>query len=135
MIRLMKIKQQQGVAVITVILIVALLTTLMAYAAESQLMLVRRVTNQNMLEQSYQLALGGEQWISTILQEVTESRNKEAFNVNQDNRQKIIDSGGVVRSLDAAQRAEWVAALKPVWQKFEGDIGADIISAAEASNN
>jgi len=65
--------QQQGVAVITVILIVALLTTLMAYAAESQLMLVRRVTNQNMLEQSYQLALGGEQWISTVLQQDAEN--------------------------------------------------------------
>lgn len=70
----MKLKnQQQGVAVITVILIVALLTTLMAYAAESQLMLVRRVTNQNMLEQSYQLALGGEQWISTVLQQDAEN--------------------------------------------------------------
>ena len=81
----MKIKQQQGVAVITVILIVALLTTLMAYAAESQLMLVRRVTNQNMLEQSYQLALGGEQWISTILQEDAEnSETRDADHFGED---------------------------------------------------
>lgn len=68
-----KKSNQQGIAVITVILMVALLTTLMAYAAESQLMLVRRVTNQNMLEQSYQLALGGEQWISAVLQEDAEN--------------------------------------------------------------
>ena len=59
---------QRGIAVITVILIVALLTTLMAYAAESQLLLVRRVTNQNILEQSYQLALGGEEWVSFVLE-------------------------------------------------------------------
>lgn len=72
-------KQQQGVAVVTVILIVALLTTLMAYAAESQLMLVRRVTNQNMLEQSYQLALGGEQWISAVLKEDAENPETKDF--------------------------------------------------------
>lgn len=74
--------RQQGVAVITVILLVALLTTLMAYAAEAQLRLIRRVTNQNMLEQSYQLALGGEQWVSAVLQEDAENpetRNADHF--------------------------------------------------------
>ncbi|MBX2868285.1 MAG: hypothetical protein KTR18_06395, partial [Acidiferrobacterales bacterium] len=73
--------------------------------------------------------------LAKILTDVTETRNKEAFTVNQENRQKIVDAGGVVRELDASQRSAWVTALKPVWARFEGDIGADVISAAEASNN
>ncbi len=70
----------------------------------------------------------------TILKEVTVSRNKESFAVNEDNKAKIIESGGVVRTLDAAQRQAWVDALKPVWAKFEGDIGKDLIDAAQSTN-
>lgn len=50
-------------------------------------------------------------------------------------RQKIIDSGrSKLISLTADQRAQWVAAMKPVWKKFEGQIGKDLIDAAYASN-
>jgi C4-dicarboxylate-binding protein DctP len=70
-----------------------------------------------------------------ILQEVSVERNNESYSVNQDNRQKVIDAGSTVRTLTAEQRAEWVEALKPVWAKFEGDIGTDIIEAAVASND
>jgi len=69
-----------------------------------------------------------------ILREVTLTRNAASEAVNQENKAKIIESGGVVRTLTADQRQEWVAALKPVWAKFEGDIGADIIEAAQAAN-
>lgn len=72
--------------------------------------------------------------LSTILKEVTAARNKESYKVNQDNKNKIIKAGGIVRTLDAKQRQAWVDALKPVWAKFEGDIGADVISAAQAAN-
>ncbi|MEO0328997.1 MAG: TRAP transporter substrate-binding protein [Pseudomonadota bacterium] len=72
--------------------------------------------------------------LATILKEVTEARNKEAFNVNQENRAKIIESGGTVRTLTVGQRQEWVDALKPVWAKFEGDIGQELIDAAQAIN-
>lgn len=72
--------------------------------------------------------------LATILKEVTVMRNKESFNVNEANKAKIIAAGGVVRTLNAAQRAEWVSALKPVWAKFEGDIGADMIAAAQSHN-
>jgi C4-dicarboxylate-binding protein DctP len=33
------------------------------------------------------------------------------------------------------QRKAWVDAMKPVWSKFEGDIGKDLIDAAVASND
>jgi len=70
----------------------------------------------------------------TILNEVTETRNKESFAVNEENKAKIIESGGVVRTLTSEQRQAWVDALKPVWAKFEGDIGKDLIDAAQATN-
>lgn len=69
-----------------------------------------------------------------ILKEVTEARNKESFAVNEDNKAKIIEAGGVVRKLTPEQRQAWVEALKPVWEKFEGDIGQDLINAAQATN-
>lgn len=69
-----------------------------------------------------------------ILQEVTVQRNKEAFAVNQANKKKIMESGGKIRTLTAAQRKQWVKALKPVWNKFERDVGADIIKAAQSAN-
>lgn len=70
----------------------------------------------------------------TILGEVTETRNKESFAVNQDNKAKIIEAGGVVRTLTPEQRQAWVDALKPVWAKFEGDVGKELIDAAQATN-
>ena len=72
--------------------------------------------------------------LAKILEEVTETRNTESTRVNEENKQKIITAGGVVRTLTKEQRAAWVEALKPVWKKFEGDIGADAIEAAVASN-
>ncbi|MGI9351448.1 MAG: DctP family TRAP transporter solute-binding subunit [Rhizobiaceae bacterium] len=72
--------------------------------------------------------------LATIIAEVTETRNKEAFAVNQANKAKIVESGGVVRALTPEQRQAWVDALKPVWGKFEGDIGVDLINAAQATN-
>jgi len=72
--------------------------------------------------------------LGTIITEVTESRNKQSFAVNEDNKAKIIAAGSVVRTLNADQRADWVKALKPVWAKFERDVGADMIKAAQTAN-
>lgn len=70
----------------------------------------------------------------TILKEVTEARNSESTKVNNENRELIKTAGGEVRTLDDAQRQAWVDALKPVWEKFEGDIGAELIEAAQQAN-
>ncbi|WP_038172944.1 MULTISPECIES: TRAP transporter substrate-binding protein [Vibrio] len=72
--------------------------------------------------------------LGNIIQEVTEARNAESSKVNLANKNNIIEAGGVVRSLTAEQRQEWVTALQPVWKKFEKDIGSDLIEAALASN-
>jgi len=70
----------------------------------------------------------------TILGEVTEMRNSEAFAVNENAKQAIIDAGGVIRQLDATQRQAWVDAMMPVWAQFAGDVGQDNIDAAQAIN-
>ena len=72
--------------------------------------------------------------LETIIEEVTETRNAEAFAVNEAAKASVIEAGGEVRTLTDAQRAEWVAAMKPVWSKFEGDVGADLIEAAQSFN-
>ncbi len=72
--------------------------------------------------------------LKTILDEVTEARNAESTRVNDEAKAAIIAAGGVVRTLNSGQRAEWVAAMKPVWAKFEKDIGSDVIAAAQAAN-
>lgn len=70
----------------------------------------------------------------TILGEVTETRNAAAFQVNEEARAAILEAGGVIRELNAEQREAWVNAMLPVWDQFEGDVGADNIAQAQAIN-
>ncbi len=72
--------------------------------------------------------------LDTIIKEVTELRNAESDKVDLENRQRILDAGGVIRTLTSEQRQLWVEALKPVWAKFQDEIGADLIAAAQAAN-
>ena len=72
--------------------------------------------------------------LSTIISEVTETRNAESFAVNEQAKEAVIAAGGVVRQLTDEQRSAWVDALKPVWKQFEGDVGADMIDAAQMFN-
>jgi len=52
-----------------------------------------------------------------------------------DDRQKIIDSKrSKVLELTAAERQQWVDAMKPVWKQFEDQIGKNYIDAAIQSN-
>ena len=69
-----------------------------------------------------------------IVDEVTVAANAAVADTENKNRQNIIDAGGTIRELNAEQRQAWVDAMKPVWSKFEADIGKDLIDAAVASN-
>ncbi len=69
-----------------------------------------------------------------ILSEVTDTRNGDSTAVNEANKQKVIAAGSPVRTLTSDQRAMWVDALKPVWDRFEADVGADTIASAQAAN-
>ena len=47
----------------------------------------------------------------------------------------VADNKAKVIKLSAAEMKAWRGAMLPVWKKFEGEIGADLIKAASASNN
>lgn len=70
----------------------------------------------------------------TIVEEVTAEANASVAAKEAGNRENIINAGGEIRELTTEQRQAWVDVMKPVWSKFEEDIGADLIAAAEASN-
>jgi len=73
--------------------------------------------------------------LEKILDEVTVAVNKQAEELNQADKQRIIDAGTTeIIDLTPEQREMWREAMKPVWMKFEGEIGADLIKAAEAAN-
>ncbi len=71
---------------------------------------------------------------STIVAEVTATRNAESTKVNEEAKQAILAAGGIVRELTPEQRTAWVEAMKPVWAQFEGDVGAENIEAAQKFN-
>lgn len=73
--------------------------------------------------------------LEKIIVEVTTQVNKDAEKLNQDAKQNIINAKTTeIITLTPEQRGKWREAMKPVWKKFEGDIGADLIKAAEAAN-
>lgn len=73
--------------------------------------------------------------LQRIMDEVTVQVNLEAERLNRDARQRILASGASeIHTLSLQQRADWRQAMQPVWQKFRGNVGADLLQAAEASN-
>ncbi|MCA1298355.1 DctP family TRAP transporter solute-binding subunit [Stappia indica] len=71
----------------------------------------------------------------TIAQEVTLAANAAVADKEAASRQRIVDAGTEIRTLTPEQRKAWVDVMKPVWAKFQDDIGVDLIEAAVASNN
>jgi len=71
----------------------------------------------------------------TIVEEVTATANGKVAEKEAANRQNILDTGATIRELTPEQRKAWVDTMKPVWDKFEGDIGKDLIDAASSANN
>ena len=47
----------------------------------------------------------------------------------------VLDAGTKIRELSPEQRQQWVEAMKPVWAKFQDDIGKDLIDAAQNANS
>ncbi|MGR6982186.1 TRAP transporter substrate-binding protein [Testudinibacter sp. P27/CKL/0425] len=73
--------------------------------------------------------------LSDIMAEVSDEVNKKSHEFNLADKQKIVDAKTTeIITLTAEERAQWREAMRPVWKKFEGAIGAELIQAAEASN-
>ena len=73
--------------------------------------------------------------LEQIMVEVTAEVNRQADQLNQTAKRTIAESGKTeIIQLTPEQRAQWREAMRPVWKKFENEIGADLIKAAEAAN-
>lgn len=73
--------------------------------------------------------------LRAIMDEVTVEVNKHAHELNMRDKQSIIDAGKTeILYLTKEQREKWREAMRPVWKKFEAQIGAERIKAAEAAN-
>jgi C4-dicarboxylate-binding protein DctP len=74
--------------------------------------------------------------LEEIVAEITVWVNERTAEFQAEDRQKVIDSGRTeVIELSPAEIAEWRAVMRPVWEQFRDDIGADLIEAAERSVN
>jgi len=73
--------------------------------------------------------------LSEAMAEATAHANKLAEDINQVDRKKIADANKAkIQPLSKEDVAAWRKAMEPVWKKFEGDIGRDLIDAALKSN-
>ena len=73
--------------------------------------------------------------LNKIIAEVTVEVNKQADALNEGDKQRILEAGTTeILTLTPEQRGQWRDAMQPVWKKFEGEIGPDLIKAAERAN-
>jgi C4-dicarboxylate-binding protein DctP len=65
----------------------------------------------------------------------TKVNNDTADQLNAEAKAKIVAAGtSEIHQLNAEQKKAWRDAMKPVWTKFEGAIGKDLIEAASSAN-
>ena len=73
--------------------------------------------------------------LSEAMAEATRYANQLAEELNRADRQRIADAGKAkIQKLSKDDVAAWRKAMEPVWKKFEGDIGRDLIDAALKAN-
>lgn len=100
-------------------------------------------TNHGALD--YLLIVRAERWrslpfavrstLEEIVDQVTFEVKKQSEAENQRDRARIATTGGSeILTLTPEQRARWREAMRPVWQRYEGEIGAALLKAAETSN-
>lgn len=73
--------------------------------------------------------------LTEAMTEATAHANKLALDINEADRKKIADAGKAkIQTLSKDDVAAWRKTMEPVWKKFEGDIGRDLIDGALKSN-
>ena len=73
--------------------------------------------------------------LEEAMTEATAYGNKLANDLNEQDKKRIADAGKAkIQTLTKDDLAAWRTAMAPVWKKFEGDIGKDLIDAAQKSN-
>lgn len=72
--------------------------------------------------------------LNQALLAVTARANERSREIAKINRAALVNAGVEIRTLSAEQRQDWVAKMRPVWRKFAGDVGDDLIFSAESAN-
>ena len=101
-------------------------------------------TNHGVLD--YMIVTSAEFWMSLpddlrneikrAMDEALAYGNRISLEKALEDRQLISESGVTeIIDLTDEQRQQWVDAMRPVWKKFQREIGEDVIKAAEKSNN
>lgn len=105
----------------------------------------RYITESNHGALDYMLIVKADRWrtlpfavrstLEEIIDQVTFEVKKQSEAENQRDRARIAATGGSeILTLTPEQRAHWREAMRPVWQHYEGAIGAALLKAAETSN-
>jgi C4-dicarboxylate-binding protein DctP len=72
--------------------------------------------------------------LEATLAEVTQWGNARAEAINQEDKQRIVESGRAeITVLTRQQLDAWQTAMRPVWDEFRGRIGANLLDAALAA--
>jgi C4-dicarboxylate-binding protein DctP len=72
--------------------------------------------------------------LEATLAEVTQWGNARSEAINQEDKQRIVDSGqSEITVLTPEQLEAWQAAMRPVWDEFRDRIGAELVDAALAA--
>jgi C4-dicarboxylate-binding protein DctP len=73
--------------------------------------------------------------LQQAMDEATRYSNQLAVDLNEQDRKRIAEAGKAkIQELSKDDVAAWRKAMAPVWTKFEGDIGKDLIDAALKAN-
>jgi len=73
--------------------------------------------------------------LEKAMEEATTYANGKAAELNERDRKRIVEAGGAkVQALSKEDVAAWRKAMEPVWKKFEGPVGPELIQAALKSN-
>ncbi len=102
------------------------------------------VTESNHGYIGYFVAVNGSFWqslpadlrsgVEAALAEATQWGNARAEAINQEDRQRIVDSGrSAITVLTPEQLQVWQAAMRPVWDEFRERIGGELVDAALAA--
>ena len=71
--------------------------------------------------------------LDAALAEATEYVNSEARKINDEARGRVVAAGrNTLIELTVEERRQWRAAMRPVWDRFAADIGAELLAAAGA---
>ncbi len=73
--------------------------------------------------------------MTAIMAEVTQKVNASAQALNQAHRNQLVASGGIaITTLAPEEMAAWREAMRPVWKRFEPDVGSSVLRAAQEAS-